>query len=109
MASIIVTLDALLEPIRSERLPDFAPAYTSTPESSRRRLLKRPYMKTTKAFRLQEVRQSHTDRIYGRDRILDADIRGFFDAIDHGWLMKSRRASNTAPVSRTATARHDLR
>ena len=45
-------------------------------------------MKTTKAFRLQEVRQSHTDRIYGRDRILDADIRGFFDAIDHGWLMK---------------------
>ena len=30
--SIIITLDALLEPIRSERLPDFAPAYTSTPE-----------------------------------------------------------------------------
>ena len=27
-----VTFDALLEPIRSERLPDFAPAYTSTPE-----------------------------------------------------------------------------
>ena len=24
-------------------------------------------MKTTKAFRLQEVRQSHTDRVYGRD------------------------------------------
>ena len=30
--SIIITLDALLEPICSERLPDFAPAYTSTPE-----------------------------------------------------------------------------
>ena len=25
-------------------------------------------MKTTKAFRLQEVRQSHTARVYGRDR-----------------------------------------
>ena len=30
--TIIITLDALLEPVRSERLPDFAPAYTSTPE-----------------------------------------------------------------------------
>ena len=31
--SIIITLDTpLLEPVRSERLPDFAPAYTSTPE-----------------------------------------------------------------------------
>ena len=30
VVSIIITLDALLEPIRSERLPDFAPAYTST-------------------------------------------------------------------------------
>ena len=26
-------------------------------------------MKTTKAFRLQEVRQSHTARVYGRDRV----------------------------------------
>ena len=32
VVSIIITLDALLEPIRSERLPDFASAYTSTPE-----------------------------------------------------------------------------
>ena len=32
VVSIIITLDALLEPTRSERLPDFAPAYTSTPE-----------------------------------------------------------------------------
>ena len=30
VVSIIITLDALLEPTRSERLPDFAPAYTST-------------------------------------------------------------------------------
>ena len=30
--------------------------------------LKTSYMKTTKAFRLQEVRQSHTARVYGRDR-----------------------------------------
>ena len=29
----LITLDTpLLEPVRSERLPDFAPAYTSTPE-----------------------------------------------------------------------------
>ena len=27
-------------------------------------------MKTTKAFRLQEVRQSHTARVYGRDNLL---------------------------------------
>ena len=39
-------------------------------------------MKTTKAFRLQEVRQSHTARVYGRDKLfaglLDAstDSRG---------------------------------
>ena len=33
VVSIIITLDTpLLEPVRSERLPDFAPAYTSTPE-----------------------------------------------------------------------------
>ena len=32
VVSIIITLDALPEPVRSERLPDFAPAYTSTPE-----------------------------------------------------------------------------
>ena len=32
MVSIIITLDTLLEPIRSERLRDFAPAYTSIPE-----------------------------------------------------------------------------
>ncbi len=30
-------------------------------------VLKTSYMKTTKAFRLQEVRQSHTARVYGRD------------------------------------------
>ena len=29
---ITIALDALLEPTRSEWLPDFAPAYTSTPE-----------------------------------------------------------------------------
>ena len=28
-------------------------------------------MKTTKAFRLQEVRQSHTARVYGRDSIVE--------------------------------------
>ena len=27
-------------------------------------------------------------RVLAQDGILDADIRGFFDAIDHGWLMK---------------------
>ena len=32
MVCIIIALDALLEPTRSERLPDFAPAYTYTPE-----------------------------------------------------------------------------
>ena len=32
ITTLDTTLDALLEPIRSERLPDFAPAYTSTPE-----------------------------------------------------------------------------
>ena len=26
-------------------------------------------------------------RVLAQDGILDADIRGFFDAIDHGWLM----------------------
>lgn len=24
----------------------------------------------------------------GKSKFIDADIRGFFDAIDHGWLMK---------------------
>ena len=27
-------------------------------------------------------------RVLAQDGILDADICGFFDAIDHGWLMK---------------------
>ena len=27
-------------------------------------------------------------RVLAQDGILDADIRGFFDAINHGWLMK---------------------
>ena len=68
MVSIIITLDALLEPVRSERLPDFAPAYTSTPELEPTPALKTSYMKTTKASWLQEVRQSHTAQVYGRDR-----------------------------------------
>ena len=27
-------------------------------------------------------------RVLAQDGMLDADIRGFFDAINHGWLMK---------------------
>jgi len=30
--------------------------------------------------------------------VLDADIRGFFDTIDHGWLMKVRRAPDRGPA-----------
>ena len=31
-------------------------------------------MKTTKAFRLQEVRQSHTARVYGRDNVKAREV-----------------------------------
>ena len=34
--------------------------------------------------------------------VLDADIRGFFDAIDHEWLVKFRRAPDSRPARRAA-------
>ena len=48
-------------------------------------------------------------RVLAQDGILDADIRGFFDAIDHGWLMKVVEHRTLHPYPETATARHDLR
>ncbi len=46
-------------------------------------------------FRPGRSQHNALDALYGRDLptkkvnwVLDADIRGFFDAIDHGWLVK---------------------
>ena len=57
MVSIIITLDTpLLEPIRSGRLRDFAPAYTYTPGVEPTPILETSYMKTTQASWLQAAR-----------------------------------------------------
>ena len=34
--------------------------------------------------------------------VLDADIRGFFDTMDHEWLMQVRRASDRGPTDAPA-------
>ena len=37
------------------------------------------------------------------DWVLDADIRGFFDAIDHDWLRPVRLTQGRSPVRETRT------